>query len=219
MNTRSVLMVVVLSVAALVWIAAVSLTNTANAVMHEAGQTNSNMTGTNSNNTTITTGEEQGSSNATSTVVRDSIFAYMDGKVLPANDFIHLYDTTPYMIMDGHVAAKFPCNEQSQTPLQILIGQAPNMTAAELQLVTEFSMPGQICMYHADLHSAHEDHQGSAQGRAITDIAIMNPNSTEMQFPVTSTVVIGINEIMPLEEGHVMEGGEGTEIGEEEHMH
>jgi len=191
--------------------------------MYAAGQTSSNITATNSNatnsNATIAMSEEEEPTNATSTVVRDSLFAYMDGRVLPPSDFIHLYDTTPYMIMDGHVAAKLPCNEQSQTPFQILIGQAPNMTAAELELVAELSRPGQICMYHADLHSAHEDQQGSAKGRAITDIAIMNPTSTEMQFPVTSTVVIGVNEIMPLEKGQEHGVGEGGEITEEEHMH
>ena len=217
MNTRF-LLVVVLPLAALVWISALSLTNTPNAVMYAAGQAISNITATNSN-ATIAMSEEEEPTNATSTVVRDSLFTYMDGRVLPPSDFIHLYDTTPYKIMDGHVAAKLSCNERSQTPFQILIGQAPNMTAAELDLVAELSRPGQICMYHADLHSAHEDHQGSAEGRAITDIAIMNPTSTEMQFPVTSTVVIGLNEIMRLEEGQEHGVGEGGGITEEEHMH
>ena len=218
MNTRFLLMID-LSLAALVWIFALSLTNTPNAVMYAAGQTSSNITATN-NNATITMSEEEESTNATSTIVRDSLFAYVDGRVLPQNDFIHLYDITPYLIMDGHVAAKLPCNEQSQTPFQILIGQVSNMKAAELELVAELSRPGQICMYHADLHSAHgDDLQGSAEGRAITDIAIINPTNTEMQFPVTNTVVIGINEIMPLEAGHEQGAGEGGEITEEEHMH
>src|SRR5215218_9163224 len=195
MNTRS-LLVIVLSLAALVWISALSLTNTPHVVMYAAGQTSSNITATNINATT-TRSEEEESTNATSTVVRDSLFAYMDGRVLPPNDFIHLYDTTPYMIMDGHVAAKLACNEQSQTPFQILIGQAPNMTSAQLELVAELSRPGQICLYHADLHSAHgDDPQGSAEGRAITD-----------------------NEIMPLEAGHEQGAGEGGEITEEEHTH
>jgi hypothetical protein len=218
MNTRS-LLVIVLSLAALVWISALNLTNTPYAVMYAAGQTSSNITATNINATT-TRSEEEESTNATSTVVRDSLFAYMDGRVLPPNDFIHLYDTTPYMIMDGRVAAKLPCNEQSQTPFQILIGQAPNMTSAQLELVAELSRPGQICLYHADLHSAHgDDPQGSAEGRAITDIAIMNPTNAEIPFPVTSTVVIGLNEIMPLEAGHEQGAGEGGEITEEEHTH
>src|SRR5215208_7794005 len=218
MNTRF-LVVVVLSLAALGWISVLSLTNTPNFPMYAAGQTSSNITATNSN-ATIAMSEEEEPTNATSTVVRDSLSAYMDGRVLPPSDFIHLYDTTPYMIMDGHVAAKLPCNEQSQTPFQILIGQAPNMTSAQLELVAELSRPGQICMYHADLHSAHgDDPQGSAEGRAITDIAIINPTNTEIPFPVTSTVVIGVNEIMPLEAGHEQGAGEGGEITEEEHTH
>jgi len=49
--------------------------------------------------------------------------------------------------MNDHIAAKLPCNEQSQTPFQILIEQAPKMTTAELELVAELSRPGQICIY------------------------------------------------------------------------
>lgn len=223
LNTSS-LLVSVLFIAALLWISAISLTNTANAVMHEAGlAASNNMTqANNSNNAATQATEGQESSNATaSTVVRDSVFAYLEGRVIPSFDFIHLYDTTPYMIMDGHVAAKLPCNEQSQTPLRILIGQAPNMTFSALELVETLSEPGQTCMYHADLHSAHVDQQGTAEGRIITDIAIMNPTLSDIQLPVTSTVVIGVNEIMPLDEGaHEEHGVEpaGAGVGEE-HVH
>lgn len=212
----------ILSITVLLWIAITSLTNTpANAVMHEAGLSTSNMTQTNTNNATASsTTEGQESRDATtSTVVRDSVFAYLDGRVLPADSFVHLYDTTPYMIMNGHVAAKLPCNEQSETPLRILIGQAPNMTIVGLELVEGLSRPGQTCMYHTDLHSAHGDHQGTLEGRIITDIALWNPTSTEIQLPVTSTVVIGVNEIMPLEGGHEEHGAETEGAGGEEHLH
>ena len=37
------------------------------------------------------------------TVVRDSAVILLEGKTLPANDFVHLYDTTPYMIKTGHI--------------------------------------------------------------------------------------------------------------------
>jgi len=202
----------VLSITALLWIGAISVTNTANAAMHESGlAAPNNITQTGSNNAATQATEGQESSNATSTVVRDSVFAYLEGRVIPSFDFIHLYDTTPYMIMDGHVAAKLPCNEQSQTQLRILIGQAPNMTFAALELVETLSEPGQTCMYHADLHSAHVDQQVAAEGRIITDIAIMNPTLSDIQLPVTSTVVIGVNEIMPLDEGGHEEHGAGAE--------
>lgn len=48
--------------------------------------------------------EGQGSDMA---VVMDSQTILLEGKTLPANDYIHLYDVTPYMIKSGHVAANF----------------------------------------------------------------------------------------------------------------
>ncbi len=51
---------------------------------------------------------EAHSENAThaSTVTRDSQTILLDGETLPEGDFIHLYDSTPYQIMNGHIAAK-----------------------------------------------------------------------------------------------------------------
>ena len=40
-------------------------------------------------------------------------FSYilLDGQIIPGGDFIHLYDTTPYHILNGHVALKAPCED------------------------------------------------------------------------------------------------------------
>ena len=40
--------------------------------------------------------------------VRDSVFALLADHTIPASGFIHLYDTTPYSIRNGHVAERFP---------------------------------------------------------------------------------------------------------------
>ena len=46
-----------------------------------------------------------------------------------------------------------------------------------------------MCIYHVDI----------PQGGAVTtDIAIQNPTNNPIKLPDTSTVVIGVNEIMPL---------------------
>ena len=45
-------------------------------------------------------------------------------------------------------------------------------------------------MYHADLASQ----QG---GNMTTDIAIQNPGEGDVELPATSTVVIGVNKILP----------------------
>jgi hypothetical protein len=124
-------------------------------------------------------------------VVRDSQTILLEGKTIPSNDYIHLYDSTPYMIINGHIAAKLPCDANTTSPLKILTGQAPNLKPAELEFVKPLSTPGKLCIYHVDIPSK--------SGEVVTDIAIQNPTANEIKFPPTSTVVIGVNEITPLQ--------------------
>src|SRR5215469_11060717 len=60
------------------------------------------------------------------TTTRDSVTVLLEGKTLPGKGFIHLYDSTPYMILNGHVAHHIPCNTNSQPDVDVLIGPAPN---------------------------------------------------------------------------------------------
>ena len=147
-------------------------------------------------------------------VVRDSVTELLDGQSIPGGDFIHLYDTTPYHILNGHVALKAPCEDDSTTPIQILIGSAPNMTVAELENIAPLSTPGEQCLYHADLIPG-------GNVTIITDVALKNPTEEDIEFPPTATVVIGINEITKGEHGHSDESEEGehattTEAGQTE---
>jgi hypothetical protein len=132
------------------------------------------------------------------TTTRDSVTVLLDNKVIPAKDFIHLYDATPYTIMSGHVAAKLPCDSNSESALKIVVGQAPDVKPTELEVLSELSSPGKMCIYHVDLPPEGID--------TVTDVAILNPTDKAVRLPRTSTVVIGVNEIMPL-------GGEGMEHG------
>jgi len=132
--------------------------------------------------------------NETSTV-RDSVTELLQDKVIPGGDFMHLYDSTPYHILNGHVALKAPCEDDSTTPIQILIGSAPNMTVATLENIAPLSTPGEQCLYHADLIPG-------GNVTIITDIALKNPTDEDVEFPPTASVVIGINEITKGEHGH-----------------
>ena len=134
------------------------------------------------------------------TTVRDSTAVLLAGQTIPGGSFIHLYDSTPDAISTGHVAAKIPCNEASNATLTILTGSAPNLQPAELELLPELSTAGELCLYHADLASE----QG---GNMTTDIAIQNPGEEDVELPATSTVVIGVNKILPgaAEEHHETE--------------
>ena len=123
--------------------------------------------------------------------IRDSTAMLLAGETIPAGSFIHLYDSTPDAIVTGHVAAKIPCNENSNATLSILTGSAPNLQPTELELLpAPLSTPGELCLYHADLASE----QG---GNMTTDIAIQNPGEEDVELPATSTVVIGVNKVLP----------------------
>ena len=139
-------------------------------------------------------------------VVRDSVAELLEGTSIPSGQFIHLYDSTPYMIMNGHVAVNVPCEDNSTASVQVLLGQAPNLTAAELENLPELSTPGEMCLYHVDI-APHEE--------VITDVAIANPGEEDLEFPPGSTAVVGVNEIMPGaeegEHGHGAEATNGTE--------
>lgn len=125
-------------------------------------------------------------------VVRDSQIILLEGKTLPSKDYIHLYDTTPYLIKLGHIAAKLPCDNNNKTSLNVLIGQAPALKPADLELVKELSKPGTMCIYHVDVES------GMPGVNPITDIALQNPTDSEVKFGPTATVVIGVDEISPV---------------------
>jgi hypothetical protein len=138
--------------------------------------------------------DDHGNETSTSTVTRDSQTVLLEGESLPEDSFIHLYDSTPYKIMNGHIAAKVPCNDANSTEVNVLIGQAPNLQPAELEFVGPLSTPGELCLYHVDI--------ASDETTAITDIAIQNNSTEDIDFPATSTIVLGVNEIAHLSGEH-----------------
>jgi hypothetical protein len=137
------------------------------------------------------------------------VFALLADHTIPASGFIHLYDTTPYSVKNGHVAAKIPCDDESTPLLDILVGVAPDLTPAPLELNANLSTAGELCLYHTDLPAPDQANTTTTSANAtttnatmITDIAISNPGDEDVTLPSTSTVVIGINEIARGEHSH-----------------
>lgn len=132
------------------------------------------------------------------TITRDSLAVLLEGITIPGSGFLHLYDSTPYSIYSGHIAANLPCEENSTATVNILTGVAPNLSPVELENVPPLSTPGELCLYHADIQT------GTAENATVTDIALQNPAEADVELPPGSTVVVGVNEITPLE-GHTHE--------------
>lgn len=198
MRTNAKFLCIAFVIAGLIGFGTYGINNTTTQVLasHSAGDNMTGMAGM----TNMT--ETEHAYNNSAHVVRDSVAELLEGTTIPAGQFIHLYDSTPYMITNGHVAVNIPCEDNSTASIQVLMGQAPNFTAAELENLPELSTPGEMCLYHVDI-APHEE--------VITDVAIANPGDSDLDFPPGSTAVIGINEIMPgAEEGEHGHGAEAT---------
>ena len=149
-----------------------------------------NETSSSGMNMTGTQGGGGGATNQT-TVTRDTVTILLEGKSIPGMGFLHLYDSTPYKIGNGHIALHVPCDSSSKPIVNVLIGQAPDVKPVEPELVKELSQPGNICIYHVDIGS------DTAKNVTQTDIAIQNPSNQTITFPASSGITIGVNEIMP----------------------
>lgn len=125
-----------------------------------------------------------------STVTRDSVLL-VGPRTIGKGEFMHIYDATPYHIMKGHLAMQVPCDDKNQTSLEVFIGQAPQLSKANPEFIKELSTPGKQCMYHVDIMS-HQD----PQNPIISDVVIKNTGDNDVKLTDTSTIFIGVDEIM-----------------------
>lgn len=125
--------------------------------------------------------------NSESFITSDTVSVMLGDKNLPSNDFVHIYDSSPYRINEGHISAKLPCNEDNNTDAQVLMGQIDQLQAVTLESIDELSDPDNICQYSADIRSSND--------KSITDIAIQNNSTEDIEFPSTSSVIVSVSEI------------------------
>jgi hypothetical protein len=158
-----------------------------------SGGSNANM------NTSSAAGESEGhmhmspagAADNQSKVSRDSVTLLLQGQTIPAKGFLHIYDSTPYMINAGHVALHVPCDSSSKADVNVLIGPAPDFKVVEPEIIKELSQPGNMCLYHADIDS------DPAKKVYQTDVALQNNSTEPITFPPSSTAVVGVNEVQP----------------------
>jgi hypothetical protein len=112
-------------------------------------------------------------------------------KTIPANDYMHLFDTTPDTITGGHFAIKVNCDDNGNGAVDVLMGVAPEMNTIKLtmedNMVHELSTHGQMCLYHVDLPP--ED----SPDMKVTDIALSNPSDNKVRFGPTASYTIYVN--------------------------
>ncbi len=120
-------------------------------------------------------------------------------QIIPPKDFIPLYDSSLDKIADAHITAKIPCNGNSSSTLELLIGHTPDFKPVKLEPVKELSKPGYLCTYHTDIGSTHNSSSDDRiNSTTITNVLLRNPSDYRTILPNTSTIIIDVNKIIPL---------------------
>jgi hypothetical protein len=117
-------------------------------------------------------------------------------QIIPAKDFIHLYDTYPFAITEGFISTKLPCESNTSTNLKVMIGQIPTLRPANLSMEKDLSRPGYMCLYNIEIQ---ENSTSNRNMSAITDIVLFNTSGERIVLPNTSTFVIGVTKLYPLQ--------------------
>jgi hypothetical protein len=109
----------------------------------------------------------------------------LHGVNLSANQFILLYDSTPYA-SKGHIALNLPCdaNTPNVPMFQVLVGRAPDLTPLALGYISRISVAPQMCVYHGQF----------GFGDAVTDIVLKNVSGRTISLEGPHSVAISTHE-------------------------
>lgn len=116
---------------------------------------------------------------------RASLTVLLGGHTLGKDEFILLYDSTPYATK-GHVALNLPCDSQNpRNPMfQVLVGRAPDLTPMSLGYLEQISSAPEMCVYHTQF----------GFGDPVTDLVLKNVSGGEVSFRGPHSVVITTHE-------------------------
>jgi hypothetical protein len=109
----------------------------------------------------------------------------LHGVNLSRNQFILLYDSTPYA-SKGHIALNLPCDANTpNVPIfQVLVGRAPELTPLALGYISQISVVPQMCVYHGQF----------GFGEPITDIVLKNISGKTISLGGPHSVAISTHE-------------------------
>src|SRR5687767_2497668 len=98
-----------------------------------------------------------------------------------------IYETNPFFITEGHLSANLPCDANNFSNITMLTGKVPILRAIPLEPIREFSNAGELCSYQISLSSNATN--------PISQIAIQNNSTEEIQLPLASTIIIGASKL------------------------
>lgn len=120
-----------------------------------------------------------------SDISQSGVTILLNGLTLHNNEFIPLYDSTPYA-GKGHIELSVPCDESNPGAaiIQVLVGRAPDLTPMALGYVQKISSPPDMCIYHTQF----------GFGDPVTDVVLKNVSGKNVTFGGPHAAVISVHE-------------------------
>jgi hypothetical protein len=112
---------------------------------------------------------------------------------ISSKDFIPLYSSMPLKIANGNILAKLPCN--STDSLLQIVGTSSdnNIFPIQLNLMSNFSETGSMCMYQSIIP---DDLSDLLYSYSLTNIYLYNPLDFPIEVPTTTSIFIGIHKLI-----------------------
>lgn len=117
----------------------------------------------------------------------DSQTIRLNDKELSENNYILLYDSSPYIIAKGNIDATLPCNENNSTDINVLQGNETAYQAITMNYVPSSYLESDDCQFKGIIQSN--------QTNPANMIFLQNNSTDDIEFSYNSVIFVKINEV------------------------
>jgi hypothetical protein len=112
---------------------------------------------------------------------------------IQSKDYVPLYSSMPMKISNGTILAKLPCDGNNKPVLYIVGSSADNnVFPINLNLITNMSKPGSMCMYNSIVP---DNLSNLLYSHTLINIYLYNSLDIPVEVPTTTSVFIGIHKL------------------------
>ncbi len=122
----------------------------------------------------------------------------LSNELIPAKDYLYLYDSLVSDNVTGHLVARLPCYSNMKSQLLLLTGYLPSLKSVndEAKPIRQMSKPGLQCIYELQIfHKMFLPHGSNSSN--ILEIALYNPNKNPIRLPSGSSVSVNLLDSLP----------------------
>lgn len=112
----------------------------------------------------------------------------LNDKELPENDYILLYDSSPFLITKAMIEGTLPCNEDNSTDITVLQGNETTYDEVKLNFISSISLESDQCNYEGTIQHNLTN--------PTNKIFLLNNSTDEIEFSNNNVVFVKVQEIL-----------------------